>query len=84
MIEMTNFCKLNELPLKTTAVITDIDGGGAFKRRLSHMGITEGSAVTPLFSSPFGDPTAYLVKGCVIALRKTDCAGIAVRVEEET
>lgn len=83
MIEMAKSCKLSEVPLTAEAVITGICGDTAFTRRLSHMGMTEGAAVTPLFSSLFGDPTAYLVKGCLIALRKKDCAGITVRVREE-
>ena len=30
--------------------------------------------------SPMGDPSAYLIRGTVIALRRCDCCGIRVAV----
>ena len=41
-------------------------------RRILDMGIISGTTIVKLFSSPFGDPTAYEIKNSVIALRKTN------------
>ncbi|HAM06670.1 MAG TPA: ferrous iron transport protein A, partial [Ruminococcaceae bacterium] len=47
------------------------------------MGITEGEKIVPIMKSPFGDPTAYLSKGTVIALRESDCSKITVRLNRD-
>ena len=51
-------------------------------RRLWDMGLVDGTLVECLFRSPLGDPTAYLVRGAVIALRAKDAA--RVRIEAIT
>lgn len=61
-----------------TAFVRRLCGGSGICRRLLDMGLTEGGAVTCLYRSPSGDPTAYLVRGAVIALRREDAAGITV------
>ncbi len=79
---MKNYCcKLSELPLMTEASITGVDTGSALTRRMAQLGIARGEKITPVFKSPFGDPVAYSVKGCVVALRKSDCETIKVGVE---
>ena len=51
---------------------------GAFRRRLLDLGFVPDTAVECLCRSPGGDPTAYLVRGAVIALRVGDAAKIWV------
>jgi ferrous iron transport protein A len=51
------------------------------KNRIFDFGIMENSPVIPLFTSPFGDPSAYLVKNAVVALRNNDCKDIIVTPE---
>ncbi len=62
---------------KVTAVCAKEDIG----RRLGDLGIIEGTHITCLARSPLGDPTAYLVRGSVIALRKKDAAKVFVERE---
>ena len=45
---------------------------GSMRRRLLDVGIAPGTVVTCVGKSPFGDPSAYLVRGCEIAIRRTD------------
>ncbi len=78
-----NETQLSALKLNQTATVTDVDCPGARLNRLQSFGLRKGARVTALFRSPFGDPTAYLVKGAVIALRKCDCDGITVCTEDE-
>ena len=51
------------------------------RRRLLDMGLTEGASVTCLYRSPFGDPTAYFIRGAVVALRQEDAENITVFTE---
>lgn len=46
--------------------------------RLEKMGFAAGVRVRCLFRAPTGDPTAYLVSGTVVALRKKDAENIEV------
>lgn len=54
--------------------ICDSDG----KKRLESLGVTEGVVICRLFSAPGGDPTAYSVRGSVIAIRASDAENIIV------
>lgn len=74
--------KLGELPLGKKAVVISIKSDTLLMKRIINLGVTKGAEITPLFRAPFGDPTAYLVKGCVVALRKSDCEGIIVMINE--
>ncbi len=51
------------------------------RRRLLHIGFVPGAQATPIRRSPAGDPTAYLVRGAVIALRKEQADEIMVTPE---
>lgn len=73
-----NICNLSDLKINKTAKILDLYCSSNIKRRLFDLGIIKGSSITPIFKSPFNDPTAYLVKGTVIALRKEDSSKILV------
>lgn len=50
--------------------------GGSLRRRLLDMGLIEHTPVECLGHSPAGDPSAYLIRGAVIALRAEDSAAI--------
>lgn len=45
---------------------------GSIRRRLLDIGLIENTVVECLGRSPFGDPTAYLIRGAVIAIRAED------------
>ena len=54
---------------------------GPLRRRLRDLGLVEGARLQCLGRSPLGDPSAYLICGAAIALRRTDCRRIEVEVE---
>lgn len=60
------------------AVVSDMYAEGSIRRRLRDIGLVEGTHVECLMKSPLGDPTAYLIKGAVIALRQEDAASVAI------
>jgi len=78
-MEISNLTKLNQLPKGTTAIITSLTANGLMRRRLMDLGFTEGAKVTVIRKSPIGDPTAYRIRGAVIALRKEEAALIEVQ-----
>ncbi len=47
---------------------------GAQRRRLLDLGLVPGTAITPELTSAAGDPTAYRIRGALIALRRTQAA----------
>ncbi len=51
---------------------------GELRRRALDLGLVEGTKVRPLFKSPFGNLTAYAVRGAVMALREDMAGGIIV------
>ena len=69
---------LDYLPLDQSAVISSIECKDCLINRIYDMGILKDTVITPLYRSPFGDPTAYLVKNAVIALRNKDSKYITV------
>lgn len=71
---------LDELPLETTGMVDTLNCNGAIRRRLLDLGIVKGTKILPILKSPSGDPTAFLIRGSVIALRKEDANLILVNV----
>ncbi len=54
---------------------------GPLRRRLRDLGMVEGARLQCLGRSPLGDPSAYLICGAAIALRRSDSCRIEVEVE---
>ena len=69
---------LNDIKPGQTAVIKELMSGGSIRRRLLDIGLTENTAVECIGRSPGGDPTAFLIRGAVIALRFDDCKNIII------
>ena len=74
---------LSRLPLDTRAVICGIsERAGDKAQLLINTGFVSGERVTPVFTSPAGDPTAYLLGGCfTVALRRAEAENILVTEE---
>ena len=64
------------------ARVTALDPRGELTARLAELGFLPGTRVVCVARAPLGDPTAYLVRGAVIALRDEDASGIRVTAEE--
>ena len=70
---------LHRLEPGRSAVIEELSVYGEQRRRLQDIGLIEGTRVTCLQKSPGGGPTAYLIRGAVIALRQEDTRQIWIR-----
>ena len=74
---------LNELSINETCRIKDLLSDGDARRRMLDMGFIPGTRLTAAVKAPFGEPTAYLVRGTLIALRKNDAEKIIIEKEPE-
>ena len=79
---MNELVCLSDIQPGQRAVIGALRTEGPLRRRLQDLGFSPGTRVACLGRAPAGDPTAYLVRGAVLALRRADCGGILVRAEE--
>jgi len=67
-----SFSRLSGLSLGERATVTGFSGAcrGPERRRMLDLGIVPGTEVEAEMRSPGGDPTAYRVRGALIALRR--------------
>ena len=78
-----NLITLDTLPVGGCGIITGLKNSGEMLRRLEDLGFIEGTEVSTYIKSPFGDPTAYLIRNTVIALRESDARKIEVETVAE-
>ena len=69
---------LDKLKINETAFIETVNIYNNFRRRLLDLGFIKGSQITALYKSPSKNPTAYLIKGTVIAIRDEDAKKIKI------
>ena len=70
--------RLNELAPGGVGRVAGLETEGPMRRRLLELGLVAGTRVRCLGRSPLGDPSAYEIRGAVIALRDRDSAGVLV------
>lgn len=58
------------------AFVRELRATGGMRRRLLDIGLVADTPVECLGRSPGGDPSAFLIRGAVIAIRAEDCADI--------
>lgn len=75
---MQYYPTLNEIKPGEKAKIYALNSKGTIRRRLLDIGLTENAVVECVGKSPLGDPTAFLIRGAVIALRSDDCENILI------
>ena len=75
---MMNALTLDKLNINESGSVAEILSTGAMRRRMIDLGIVEGTHVECIGRSPSGDPSAYLVRGAVIAIRAFDASSIVL------
>ncbi len=78
---MNNICVLSDLKAGQGGTVRKMNTKGGMRRRLQDLGLIEGSDVECVLVSPGGDPSAYRIKGAVIAIRNEDCRDICISVK---
>lgn len=79
---MQGVISLCDIDVGVSAVVKKLLSSGSIRRRFLDIGLVAGTKVTCLMKSPCGDPTAYLIRGAVIAIRRKDAKDILVEREE--
>lgn len=80
---MNKKCGLNALDIGQCGKVLYLENTGSIRRRLQDIGIVKGTKVKCILRAPGGDPTAFLIKGAVIAIREDDSKKIFVRCEDD-
>lgn len=73
-----NYIPLNFLPLGKKAKVKSLTSVGAIRRRMLDLGLVSDTEIEALQKSPSGDPTAYHIRGTVIALRSEEASKVLV------
>ena len=73
------YSTLNNIKPGDHAVIRSINSSGGMRRRLLDIGLIENTDVECIGRSPGGDPSAFLIRGAVIAIRSEDCKDIIIK-----
>ena len=60
-------------------VVDQIHISGDMRRRFLDIGLVENTEVQCIGESPGGDPSAYLIRGAVIAIRKKDAKTVFLK-----
>ncbi|MCA9871923.1 MAG: ferrous iron transport protein A [Caldilineae bacterium] len=69
---------LTDLSPQDRAIIHEVRGRGALRKRLLDMGVIPGAEIAVVRVAPLGDPVEYLVKGYHLSLRRDEAAQIMV------
>lgn len=74
-----NVFSLNDIKPGQRALIKELRSEPNMRRRLLDIGLVENTAVECIGTSPCGDPSAFLIRGAVIAIRSEDCRNILIK-----
>jgi ferrous iron transport protein A len=72
---------LSDLPPGRRGTIVALDGSGPIGKRLGDLGFVPGTEIAAIRRAPLGDPTAYALRGCEFALRRSEAMRVRVRAE---
>jgi ferrous iron transport protein A len=71
--------KLTEIALGKKVRVVELLSKGLSRQRMLDLGIVPNTIIYVLRRSPFGDPTAYLIRDTCIALRDDEAENIMVK-----
>jgi len=77
---------LNDIQSGESAVIKQVHGSGAFRKRITEMGFVKGQVVTVVKSAPFKGPVEYRIMSGTVSLRRNEARLIDIDIaapEEE-
>ena len=78
-----NIITLDKTKIGDIVNVLKINDNSLIKRRLQDLGIIKNSKIECVLKSPFNDPKAYLIRGCIIAIRNEDAKDILVEIKNE-
>jgi ferrous iron transport protein A len=69
---------LDKLPVGSFGKVRKLTAEGISRRRMLDLGLIYDTTVEALLKSPVGDPTAYEIRGAVIAMRSEEASKVLV------
>lgn len=75
---MNSQLTLRDIAPGQRAIVSALESTGSMRRRLLDIGLIDNTEVECLGRGPGGDPSAYLIRGAVIAIREEDSRKILV------
>lgn len=69
---------LSRLQEGESATVLELGETCQLRRRLQELGMIPGTCVHCLRIAPSGSPAVYIIRGAMVALRRSDAAGVAV------
>lgn len=79
---MTTILRLDRLPIGAHGVVLSVGAEGPVRRRLLDLGLVPGTVVKSIRRSLAGDPTAFGIRGAVIALRAQEGSKVLVQYQQ--
>ena len=70
---------LSSLTPGECATVEGINANSTMHRRLLDIGLVRGTQVQCIGTAPCGDPSAYLIRGAVIAIRSEDADSVLIK-----
>lgn len=70
---------LDQLVPGEWGIVRKMDAVGSMRRRFFDIGLSENARVECIGRSPGGDPSAYRIRGAVIAIRACDSRSVHVQ-----
>lgn len=77
---MKTIIPLHLIPCGRSAKVKELKASGSLRRRMLDLGIIIDTVIESLRKSPSGEPTAYRIRGAVIALRSEEASKILVEI----
>jgi len=71
---------LDQLSPGQAATVKKVGGDGPIRRRILEMGVTKGTDIEVVKTSPLGDPVEYKVLGYNLSLRRSEARMIEVEI----
>ena len=80
---MCEIISLKEMQPGQRAYVKKLLASGSIRRRLLDIGLVEGTEIKCVGKSPAGDPSAFYIRGAVIAIRSEDSRNVIAELIEE-
>ncbi|MFY9382037.1 MAG: FeoA family protein [Eubacteriales bacterium] len=74
----SDLISLDKLPVGSFGKVRKLTAEGISRRRMLDLGLIYDTTVEALLKSPVGDPTAYEIRGAVIAMRSEEASKVLV------
>lgn len=79
---MNQTITLDKLSVGQNATVLKLNTIGDMRRRFIDLGLIEGTEIICVGKSPLGDPSAFLIRGAVIAIRSEDAGTVEVAITD--